>query len=188
MVNDPKLQDAVRQAVTSARDAAERAVNAGDEAAHRALWENSYRARRFHRTVQLVVGLLIVTTGILFTLDNLHILRARDYLRLWPAALVVISVAQILESRTRGRFIAGGIWIFIGVAMLARRFGLTDLNIWNYWPLALVLIGSRFVWQAYTRNVEVIPSATDGEPMKAGSAPGNHATLRSPFEGKTIVN
>src|SRR5262249_20277269 len=119
---------------------------------------------------------------------NLHILRARDYLRLWPAALVVIGVAQILESRTRGRFIAGGIWIFIGVAMLARRFGLTDLNIWNYWPLALVLIGRRFVWQAYPRNVEVIPSATDGEPMKAGSAPGNHATLRSPFEGKTIVN
>jgi hypothetical protein len=189
MVDDPKLQDAVQRAVTTAHDAAERAATAGHEAARRAFRDGSYRARRFHQTVQLVLGLLIVTAGVLFTLDNLHILRARDYLRLWPAALIVIGVAQILEWRTRARFIAGGVWIFIGVAMLARRLGLTDLNIWNYWPLALVIIGSRFIWHTYRTRVEVIPSAAHGEPVSAGSASGNPATtLRAHLEGRTIVN
>jgi predicted membrane protein len=168
MVDDPKFQDAVQRAVTTARDAAERAVTAGHDAAHRVIRNGPYGPRHFHRIAQLVLGLLIVTAGILFTLDNLHILRARDYLRMWPIALVVIGVAQILEWRTPTRFIAGGIWIFIGVAMLARRLGFTDMNVWDYWPLVFVVIGSRFVWHAYARGVEVNTSTAQREPVKAG--------------------
>ena len=38
-------------------------------------------------TAQVVFGLLIVVVGILFTLDNLGLIDARDYLRFWPAGL-----------------------------------------------------------------------------------------------------
>lgn len=176
MVDDPKLQDAVQQAVNTARDAAERAVTAGHDAAHRVIRNHPYRAGQFHRSAQLALGLLIVSAGILFTLDNLHLLRARDYLRFWPAALVAVGVAQIVEWRTPGRFVAGGIWIFIGVAMLARRLGLTDMNVWDYWPLVLVVIGSRFAWHAYARGGDANTSMVQTEPVRAS------------WEGRTIVS
>ena len=43
-------------------------------------------------TGQLIVGLSIVAAGILFTLDNLGILDARDYLRFWPLVISTDSI------------------------------------------------------------------------------------------------
>ena len=45
----------------------------------------------FRITGQLVLGVAIAILGVLFTLDNLHILRARDFLRFWPLALIAVA-------------------------------------------------------------------------------------------------
>ena len=105
--------------------------------------------RRHPPVVRIVIGLAIAITGVLFTLDNLHILRARNYLRYWPVALVAIGVAQIAQARTSARVWSGAIWIAIGGAMIADRVGLWDVNIWAFWPLALVLVGARIFWRAF---------------------------------------
>ena len=101
-------------------------------------------------TPQLVFGLLLATIGVMFTLDNLHILRARQFLQFWPLAFVAVGAAQIVQARTSAGTVGGGIWIFVGTVMLGRRLGLWDMNVFDFWPLALVLIGGRIVWQAYT--------------------------------------
>jgi predicted membrane protein len=163
MVDDPKLHDTMQRIATGVRNAAEQAAMAGHDAAQRAARHGQHSARRFHRIVQLVIGLLIVTAGVLFTLDNLRILHARDYLQYWPVGLIVIGVAQIVEWRSRSRFLAGGLWILIGVAMLARRLGFTDVNIWAYWPMALVFIGGRLIWQAHLKSVESGVGAAERE-------------------------
>ena len=103
-------------------------------------------------TPQLVFGLLLATVGVMFTLDNLHILRARQFLQFWPLAFVVVGAAQIAQARTSAGTAGGGIWIFIGTVMLGRRLGLWDMNVFDFWPLALVLVGGRIVWQAYSGN------------------------------------
>jgi hypothetical protein len=167
MVDEPKLHDTVQRIVTEARGAAERVAKAGHDAAERAARHGHHPARGFHRIVQLVIGLSIVTAGVLFTLDNLNILDARDYLRYWPVGFIVIGVAQIVEWRTPTRFLAGGLWILIGVSMLANRIGLTDVNIWDYWPMALVFIGGRLAWQAYSRGVESEVGAIERESVDA---------------------
>jgi predicted membrane protein len=159
----------VRRAVTTAGHAAEDAATIGPDAVRRAVGVGSRAAGGFHQVVQLVLGLLIVSAGVLFTLDNLHVLRARDYLQYWPVGLVVIGVAQIVEGRTRTRFLAGGLWILIGGSMLARRLGLTDVSIWAYWPLVFVVVGARLVWQAYSRGVERGRAGTDPGPIGADS-------------------
>ena len=51
-------------------------------------------------TGQLVLGVSIAVVGVLFTLDNLHILRARDYLQFWPLALIAIGFMHIAQART----------------------------------------------------------------------------------------
>jgi predicted membrane protein len=103
----------------------------------------------FQRIVQLVIGLGVVTAGVLFTLDNLGILRARDYLRFWPIAFVAIGAGLIIQGQTRKRFLAGGFWIGLGIVMISRRLGLTDLNVWDFWPFILIAVGSRIVWHGF---------------------------------------
>src|SRR5216683_2769246 len=93
------------------------------------------------------LGLAIATAGLLFTLSNLHILRARDYLHYWPVVLVAIGLVHISQAKTTYGIVGGGIWILVGSAMLGNRLGFLDVNIWKLWPLILVLVGGRIVWQ-----------------------------------------
>ena len=102
---------------------------------------------RIRITGQLILGLAIATAGLLFTLDNLHILRARDYLQYWPVVLVAIGLVHIAQAKTSSGIVGGGIWILVGLVMLGNRLGLMDVNIWSYWPLMLVAVGGRIVWQ-----------------------------------------
>lgn len=106
----------------------------------------------FRITGQLILGVAIAVVGVLFTLDNLHILRARDYLRLWPLALVAIGVVHVTQARTAAGVMGGAIWILAGATLLGNRLGLFYIHLWNYWPLLLVLVGGRIVLQTMSQD------------------------------------
>jgi predicted membrane protein len=110
-------------------------------------------------TGQLVLGVAIAIAGVLFTLDNLHILHARDYLRFWPMALIAIGLVHVSQAKTAAGSIGGGIWILAGTVLLGNRLGFFYANIWNFWPLILVLVGGRIVWQ--TMNANRVPDPGD---------------------------
>ena len=117
--------------------------------------------RGFEHTVMLVLGLTIATAGVLFTLDNLHVLRAREFVRYWPLALVAIGIAQLAQAETPATQVRGMIWLVVGAALLGSRLGFWGLRIRDYWPLLLVAIGGSIVWRALT------PSAFEALPSKA---------------------
>jgi len=116
-----------------------------------------YRQRQ--PAVQIVLDLMIATVGVLFTLDNLHVLRARNFLQFWPIVFVAIGLAQIAQARNSGRVWSGSIWIGIGLVMLANGLGLLHVRIWSLWPLALVVVGGRIFWRAYRPGVPLGPLA-----------------------------
>jgi predicted membrane protein len=101
---------------------------------------------------QLILGLAIAAAGVLFTLDNLHILRAREYLEFWPVVLVAIGLVHTSQAKTTAGMIGGGIWILVGIVMIGNRLGLVHANIWHFWPMVLVLVGLRIVWQTFDAN------------------------------------
>jgi predicted membrane protein len=101
----------------------------------------------FRITGQLALGVSIAVIGALFTLDNLHILRAREYLQFWPLALIAIGVVHLGQARTGAGRVGGSIWILAGVVLLGNRLGLFHVHIWSLWPLVLVLVGGRIIWQ-----------------------------------------
>jgi predicted membrane protein len=103
-------------------------------------------------TGQLVVGVAIAVAGVLFTLDNLHILRARDYLQFWPLALIAMGLVHVSQAKSAAGTVGGGVWILAGTLFLGNRLGFIHANIFSFWPLILVLVGARIVWQTMTTN------------------------------------
>jgi predicted membrane protein len=116
------------------------------------------RYRQRQPAVQVVLGLAIATLGVLFTLDNLNVLRARDVLQFWPMVFVAIGLAQLANARNSGRVWSGSIWIAIGALMVANRLGLAP-NVLTFWPLLLVLAGGRIFWRAFRRSSPQNPPA-----------------------------
>src|ERR1700730_6473571 len=108
---------------------------------------------RIRISAQLVLGLTIAAAGVLFTLDNLGFLRAGEYIRYWPVVLVAVGILQMAQARAAAGVVAGGILIFVGSVMLGNNLGLLRMNVWDFWPLFLVIVGGRIVWQAFSRDV-----------------------------------
>ena len=106
---------------------------------------------RVRLTGQLITGLVLASLGILFTLDNLNILEARDFLRYWPLIFIVVGVSQITQARSAAGTIGGAIWILLGGVMLGERLQLIS-NVFRFWPMLLIAIGGYVVWQSMNRR------------------------------------
>lgn len=111
------------------------------------------KAPEFQVTAQLVLGVVVVAIGMLFTLDNLGVLEARSILRYWPIVPLIFGVAQVMYARTAARGFTGVLWILGGGFLLGRQLGLFYIGIRDLWPLFLVAIGSFIVWQAFHRDL-----------------------------------
>ena len=112
---------------------------------------NESSAPRVRLTSQLFAGLLLAALGVLFTLDNLHIIRARDVLRYWPAIFLVIGISQLAQARSIGTMIGGSIWIVFGSLLLGERLHLISSGL-RFWPLLLVAVGVWIVVRSMTAS------------------------------------
>jgi predicted membrane protein len=111
---------------------------------------------------RLVIGVSIILAGILFTLDNLRLVRADSYLSYWPVVLIVIGVAQLVQTRTWSGYGWSLVLIIGGGWMLAQNLGIISLSIWNLSPLLLVLLGASIAWRAYWTPTMAARSAPVG--------------------------
>ncbi|MEX1138182.1 MAG: DUF5668 domain-containing protein [Bacteroidota bacterium] len=92
-------------------------------------------------SAQFIFGLGIIAIGVLFTLDNLDVIYARDYLRYWPAILVLVGAVQLVQPRGTPGKLMGGILFTAGGLMLLDRFDLIDFSIWDLWPIFIIILG-----------------------------------------------
>jgi hypothetical protein len=107
--------------------------------------------QRVRVTGQLIAGLVLAGLGVLFTLDNLDLVQARDVLRYWPVVLLVVGVSQILQARSTAGMVGGSIWVLFGGLLLGERLNLVS-NALRFWPLFLVGIGGYIIWQSVNRR------------------------------------
>jgi Domain of unknown function (DUF5668)/Cell wall-active antibiotics response 4TMS YvqF len=98
-------------------------------------------------TPQLIVGLLIIFVGVVFTLDELGLAPAVSYLRFWPTALIAIGVLKMLQAQDGGGAFAGLLFTLVGAWLQAEELDIIHIRLWQIWPLALVLFGAFLVWQ-----------------------------------------
>ena len=135
----------------------------------------------------LIAGLVLAGLGVLFTLDNLHLVRAREVLRYWPVILVVIGLTQILQARSTATMIGGSIWLVLGTMLLGQRLNLFS-NAIRFWPLLLVGVGVYIIWQSFNRGDVQPGDASERRPSAIAVLGGvDRRVITSNFQGADIT-
>lgn len=103
------------------------------------------KADRDNPWTRLVIGIVILSAGVIFWLDQIDRINARDYVDWWPLALIVIGVSH-LPAR---RWLAAVVWIAVGSAFLAEASGWSVIRtIIALWPLLITAGGVTLIMQA----------------------------------------
>ena len=66
-----------------------------------------HRRQSPRRLGPLAPGLLVITLGVVFLLDNLGFVRPWQVLRFWPVLLIAAGVKYLWEARDRGAAVSG---------------------------------------------------------------------------------
>jgi len=108
--------------------------------------------KRFRLTPQLVLGLVLILLGLVFVLDNLGIIYRGDFLRYWPALVVIFGVFKFAQSDGAASRAGGLILVALGGLLLLRSLDLVDFNFWDFfWPALLIAAGISMMMRAWTR-------------------------------------
>ena len=114
---------------------------------------------RVPMTSQLLLGLFIIGVGVLFTLDNLGIAQAHDYLRYWPAGLVALGLLKLYDARDgRGGAAGGFIITLAGMWLLLEATVDIRISFHEMWPMLLVFLGAYLVWRGVAGPRPVAPA------------------------------
>jgi predicted membrane protein len=92
------------------------------------------------------MGLLVILVGVLFTLDNLRLIEADDYLRYWPVGLIAIGALKLWQSRRGSGMFAALVFIGAGTWLLLESARIVTVTLWDLWPMLLVFLGASLVW------------------------------------------
>jgi len=100
------------------------------------------RARR-KRHADFTFGLILIAFGLLFLGERINVLPMLDFRRLWPVAIVIVGLAQLIMPREdRSRF--GGLSVvFVGCIFLMHTYHVLMLR--DSWPLFIVLGGLSLI-------------------------------------------
>lgn len=110
------------------------------------------RSQRSASTARLVFGLFVIAVGVIFTLDQMDLVRAEDYLLYWPLVFIVFGLVKLLQARATLATVGALVWIAAGALLLASSLGYLPFDPVDFWPLVLVVLGVRLVARARPRG------------------------------------
>lgn len=127
-------------------------------------------------TPRLILGLTLIAIGVIYTLERLGYADAEQWIRWWPAILVVAGLGKLLfpgssAGRWTGLLIAG-----VGVWLLGEELDLIGESFFDWWPVILILFGIRFVAQGLfgrRRRIESDAHAVNAMAVLGGGARTN---------------
>ncbi len=100
---------------------------------------------------RIVFGLVLVGLGVLFTLDNLGLVKAGEVLRWWPVLLVAYGLGRLTGTCCKQDTVLGIIFAGAGVLILLHAVGFLHLDPWDFWPIVLIVIGGSMLNGAVRR-------------------------------------
>lgn len=135
-----------------------------------------------------VVGILLIALGVIFLLDTLDVFGEDsniigDY---WP--VVIIGIGFVSWARKGFTFELGPV-IVMTIGGLLLIGSLTDWNVWQFWPVILIIIGLWFVWRhrlpMRTSTGETLTG--DGTVNASAIFGGNEQRIGGEFKGGRVT-
>ncbi|MBM4169581.1 MAG: hypothetical protein FJ215_10580 [Ignavibacteria bacterium] len=90
-------------------------------------------------------ALILIAAGVLFLLDNFHLLDVGSVGRLWPLIIVAIGFEQLIRSRTPHQRLNACWWLFVGAWIFISYNRVFDLTFRDTWPLLLIAWGVELI-------------------------------------------
>ncbi len=109
-------------------------------------------SERYWLTPKLVIGLMLVSAGVLLALDNLEIVDGSQYLSWWPVGIVFFGVMKAMGIGTNRAPIAGLLFAGVGTVLLLGNLDFVDFEFWDLWPIALIALGLTLVFRTVSRS------------------------------------
>jgi len=99
---------------------------------------------------RLIFGIVVLTLGLLWTLDNLGLIDSSRVLDWWPTVLIAFGLAKLFGLGTRRNVVWGGTFAVAGLWLLAGNLDLIRAHLFSLWPLMLIAIGITIIMRAST--------------------------------------
>ena len=99
---------------------------------------------------RLIFGLVLLTAGALWTLDNLDVVDADNVLQWWGAVPLGWGLLCAFGVGCPRRLSLGLFWIVVGAVSLLHTAGLVSFSVFELWPLALVYFGATIVFRSWS--------------------------------------
>jgi hypothetical protein len=100
-------------------------------------------------TGRMLWGVIVLALGVLWTLDNLGQIDASRVVRWWPAVALAWGLCLLTGMSGRRLPLAGWIWTIVGAVSLLHPLGIADINVFDLWPMLLILGGGMLVLRAW---------------------------------------
>jgi len=103
----------------------------------------------FQSAGRLIFGAVLLSVGVLWTLDNLGLVDSGRILDWWPAAIVLFGLSKMFGVGSPRSFMTGAFFTLFGLVVLGAQLDYYDVNIWKlWWPTLLMFIGGSIVLRA----------------------------------------
>ena len=106
-----------------------------------------FRAQRSTRS-SLLIGLAVITIGVVLLLDQLGVISQWKIFRFWPLLLILVGLRQIIRcSRWAGRMV-GVFFLVLGGVFLLDNLGYDRVRIETVWPVFVILGGILLIMRS----------------------------------------
>ncbi|MCK5077233.1 MAG: hypothetical protein KAR38_12705 [Calditrichia bacterium] len=107
------------------------------------------KCNRKFLNVKLIIGLGIISIGVLLLLKNMGFYIGFNVWDLWPLILIAVGINHIYQPAENKNVFGGAIFILVGVLFLLRNFDLLYFDFRIIWPLIIILIGGALLKQGF---------------------------------------
>ena len=130
---------------------------------------------------RLIIGLMLVALGVLWTLDNLGWTDAGRIIEWWPVLVLAVGVMRLTGFGMERQAGFGTFLTIIGTLLVLGKLDVVHVGFGIIWPLLIIFMGSQVVWRA-------LRGSDDRGPAGGAADTGDYVRSFSVMSGLTRHN
>jgi len=104
------------------------------------------------RVSRVIGGIILLSLGALFLLQNMGVVHAGRIWDYWPMLLVWAGLARLFAPRRAHHFAGGAVMLLLGVFFQLEELGAVWIRARDFWPALLVAAGLALVAESFLRR------------------------------------